>query len=94
MTITLALSPELEQRLLEGARREGVAADEYTLHLLDQHFPPKDRASDVVSLLQSWIDHGDSVEQKNTDDFLVRTLDEDRLSNRKLFPPELEGATW
>jgi hypothetical protein len=24
----------------------------------------------------------------------VRVLDEDRLSDRKLFPPELKGQTW
>jgi len=33
-------------------------------------------------------------EQKETGDFLVRALDEDRPSERKLFPPELEGVTW
>ena len=25
---------------------------------------------------------------------LIRTLDEDRLSSRQLFPPELKGKTW
>ena len=33
-------------------------------------------------------------EQKETGDLLVRALDEDRPSERKLFPPELEGVTW
>ena len=33
-------------------------------------------------------------EQKETGDYLVRTLDEDRLSDRQLFPPELKGVTW
>ena len=26
--------------------------------------------------------------------YLVRVLDEDRLSDRPLFPPELKGVTW
>jgi len=94
MTLTLALPPELEQRLLESARRQGVPADQYTLQLLDQHLPRQELNRDLISLLQSWIDDGDADEQKVTGEYLVRALDEDRLSDRKLFPPEMEGITW
>ena len=52
MTISLVLTPELEQRLKQAA------------------------------------------EQQETGEYLIRILDEDRLSNRKLFPPELKGVTW
>lgn len=45
-------------------------------------------------LLQSWIQDGDGKEQKETGEFLVQALDEDRLSDRPLFPPELKGVTW
>jgi hypothetical protein len=45
-------------------------------------------------LLQSWIQDGDAQEQKETGEFLVQALDEDRLSDRPLFPPELKGVTW
>jgi hypothetical protein len=48
----------------------------------------------LVELLQSWIEGGDAEEQKETGDYLIRTLDEDRLSDRRLFPPELKGVTW
>jgi hypothetical protein len=39
----------------------------------------------VVQLLQSWID-GDAEEQRETGEYLMSALDEDRLSDRKLFP--------
>ena len=94
MTLTLTLPPELEERLKQETRRQGVHADELTLRLLDECLPPKDRATEVVDLLQSWIDEDDSEEQKETGEYLVRALDEDRTSDRKLFPQELKGVTW
>jgi hypothetical protein len=94
MTLTLNLTPELEQRLTQAAERQGIAPDAYTLQLLDKHLPPKDRRAELVALLQSWIEDGDAEEQKETGEYLVRVLDEDRLSDRKLFPPELKGVTW
>ena len=45
-------------------------------------------------MLQSWLDAEDVEEQRETGDYLVRALDEDRLSDRRLFPPELKGVTW
>jgi hypothetical protein len=54
----------------------------------------KDRQDELISLLQAWIEEGDAEEQRETGEYLIRVLDEDRLSDRKLFPPELEGVTW
>jgi hypothetical protein len=48
----------------------------------------------LVKLLQSWIDEDDTAEQQETGDYLIQALDEDRLSDRKLFPSELKGVTW
>ena len=45
-------------------------------------------------LLQSWIDDEDREEQQETGQYLIDALDEDRLSERKLFPLELKGVTW
>lgn len=39
----------------------------------------------AIELLRSWR-HGDEQEQRETLAYLKRALDEDRLSNRKLFP--------
>jgi len=94
MTLTLHLPPELEQRLNQEAQRQGLSLDEYTLALLDKSLPPKDRRTELITLLQTWIDEGDSEEQRETGEYLIRALDEDRLSDRPLFPPELKGVTW
>ena len=39
----------------------------------------------AIELLRSWRD-GDEEEQRETLEYLQRVLDEDRLSDRKLFP--------
>jgi hypothetical protein len=94
MTLTLHLPPELEQRLTQEAKRHGLALDAYTLQLLDKSLPPKDRRTALVTLLQSWIEDGNPEEQQETGAYLIRALDEDRLADRRLFPPELKGVTW
>jgi hypothetical protein len=94
MTLTLHLPPDLEQRLIQEAKRQGLALDAYTIQLLDQSLPPKDRHTELVSLLQSWIDEGDSEERQETREYLIRALDEDRLAARPLFPPDLKDVTW
>jgi hypothetical protein len=57
---------------------------------------PRDRSprGELVDLLQSWIEKGDAQEQKETGEYLIRVLDEDRLSDRRLFPLEFKGVTW
>jgi hypothetical protein len=94
MTLTLELTTELERRLAQEARRVGVAPDQYALRLLEQHLAPKDRRAELVALLDSWLEDEDAEEQAETLEDLVRGLDEDRPSSRKLFPPELKGVTW
>jgi hypothetical protein len=94
MTITITISPELERRLAEAAGRQGIPVEQLAVEVLEQHLPSRDRRADVVSLLQSWIDEGDAAEEKETGDYLLRVLDEDRLSDRKLFPPDLKGVSW
>jgi hypothetical protein len=94
MTISLALTPELGQRLKQAAEQQGLSADAMAVRLLEQHLPPAERRAELVALLQSWIDGDDVAEQQETGEYLIRVLDEDRLSNRKLFPPELKGVTW
>lgn len=41
---------------------------------------------DLIDLLRSWREDGDAHEQRETWAYLKRVLDEDRLSERKLFP--------
>lgn len=94
MTLTLRLPPELEQRLLQAASYRGLSLDEYTVQLLDKYLPPTDRRTEIVTLLQSWLDEKNPEEQQETGEYLIRTLDEDRLSDRQLFPAELKDISW
>jgi hypothetical protein len=94
MTLTLHLPSDLEQRLTQEAKRHGLALDVYTLHLLDQSLPPKDRRTELVSLLQSWMEEGDAAEQQETGEYLIRALDENRLADRPHYPPHLKDVTW
>ena len=92
--MTLNLSPQLETRLSDAARREGLPADEYVIRVLERAVASPERRAAAVGLLQSWIDAPDPQEQIAAGQYLVAALDADRLSDRKLFPPELKGVTW
>jgi hypothetical protein len=94
MTLNVHLSAELEQRLNAAAQSQGVPVAQYAARLLEQHAPPANHGKELAELLQSWIDAGDENEQRETGEYLIRTLDEDRLSDRLLFPAELKGVSW
>ena len=94
MALTLHLPPHLAQRLAQAAEQEGVPAEQFTLRLLDQHLPPADRRAAAIALLDSWLDEGEAEDQRVTGEYLIRALDDDRLSDRPLFPPELKGKSW
>jgi len=94
MTLLLTIPASLEHRLREEANRRGQSVVDYTLELLQHHAPGDDHRAEAVAMLQSWIDQGSEAEQKETGNYLIQSLDEDRPSERKLFPPDLEGVTW
>lgn len=95
MDVTLNLTPELEHRLQRAAKRHGVSASAYTVQLLDRHVPNDGQTTTLATLLQSWIDEEDDAgEQRETGEYLIRALDEDRLSGRRLFPAEDKGIAW
>jgi hypothetical protein len=94
MTLMLSLTTELQARLALEAKRLGLPDAECALRLLDDHLPPAQRREQAAALIESWIQEEDDQEQKQTGDFLVQSLDEDRLSERKRFPPDLEGVSW
>ena len=93
MTLTLDLTTDLEQRLMDEAGRHGIAPDQFVVQVLEQHLPMTGRHEQFAALLQSWLEE-DQEEQKETFEYLVRCLDEDRPSQRKLFPPALKGISW
>jgi hypothetical protein len=94
MTLTLSLTPEIEQYLAHEAEEQGLSIEAYTLRLLTEHIVRKEKQTKLANLLQSWADDEDAEEQQETGEYLIHALDENRLSNRKLFPTELKGITW
>jgi plasmid stability protein len=94
MTLNLNLPSDLAKRLRLAAERQGVSDDAYAVQLLERHLPSKQRQAELIALLQSWIDAPDVEEQQQTGDYLIRALDHDRLSDRKLYPDDLKGVTW
>lgn len=94
MTLMLPLPAELQARLAQEAQRLGVNETDCVLRVLNDHLPPAERRAQAAALIESWIQEEDDQEQKQTGDFLVKSLDEDRPADRKLFPTELKGVTW
>lgn len=94
MTLTLDLSPELEQYLVQQANQHGLSVDVLALQLLTNSVLIRQKRAEAVDVLQSWIDDDDVKDQQETGQCLIRALDEDRFSDRKLFPLEMKGITW
>ena len=55
---------------------------------------PYDHAEGLGNLMQLWMGEENTAEQRETLEHLLHALDEDRLSDRKLFPEELKGESW
>lgn len=94
MTLTLNLPSEVEEYLLQEANQKGLSIESVTLELLTSFILLRQKQIKAVSLIQSWIDDEDIEEQKETGQYLISALDEDRLSDRKLFLVEMKGVTW
>ena len=94
MTLTLNLPSEVEEYLLQEANQKGLSIESVTLELLTSFILLRQKQSKAVNLIQSWIDDEDIEEQQETGQYLISALDNDRLSDRKLFPVEMKGITW
>ena len=55
---------------------------------------PADQADGLAALFRSWKTEDEAAEQRETLEYLIRAMDEDRSPDRKLFPQELKGKTW
>ncbi|MBP7964520.1 MAG: hypothetical protein KBG20_20615 [Caldilineaceae bacterium] len=95
MTLVLSLSDNLEKQLTVEATMQGFSVTDYAQRVLERHLQQRrTNQLQAVALLQSWIDESDPEEQIETGNYLIQALDADRLSDRQLFPPEMEGITW
>ena len=83
MTLTIDLTAEDELQLAALARRRGVPAADLVrsaVRVLFHAEPLNDRLAAIRSLLND-----DAQEQKETGDYLLRAIDDDRLSHRPLY---------
>ena len=71
MTLTLHLPPELEERLTQEAKRQGRPLDDYTLELLAKSLPPQNHRSELITLLQTWIEEEDAEEPRQAEPLLA-----------------------
>ena len=95
MTLTLTLSRDLEQNLTQEARRLGLTPDRYAVRILERNIPADDQRQQLMALLEARIADAEcSREQDDDPDEFLRAIDEDRLSDRPLYPPEMKGVTW
>jgi hypothetical protein len=94
MTLELNLPTDLEQYLLQESQQQGLSVESVTLQLLTSSILLKRKQTETVNLIQSWIDDPDTEEQQETGKYLIHALDEDRISDRRLFPVEMKGVTW
>ena len=79
---------------MQEAQQHGLSLEAMTLQLLTQSILLKRKQAEAIDMLQSWIEDEDVEDQQDTGEYLVQVLDEDRLSERKLFPLEMKGITW
>ncbi|TVP59414.1 MAG: hypothetical protein EA343_19920 [Nodularia sp. (in: Bacteria)] len=79
---------------MQEANKQGLSVEAVTLQVLTDSILLKQKRAESVNLLQSWLDDEDVEEQQETGQYLINALDEDRLSERKLFPLEMKGITW
>ncbi len=94
MTLTLDLPPNLEISLFQAANQQSLTVEEFVIQMLTSAFTEKERQKKAVSLLESWLSDADIEEQKITGAYLIEALDQDRLSDRLLFPDEMKGKSW
>jgi site-specific recombinase len=94
MTLTLSFTPEIEQYLVQKAIEQGLSTEDYAMQLLTTAIPITEKNTKLANLLQRWIDQGDIQEHQETGDYLIQSLDADRLSDRPLYPTEMKGISW
>ena len=88
MTLQLSLPPNLESRLNSAASVRGKSADQLAVQILDENLPPSEKNLAAARMLLTWAkeDAAMSDSESAANEAILRAIDEDRLSDRKLFP--------
>jgi hypothetical protein len=95
--MTIMLKPDVENRLQEAARREGIEPSEYVNKLLDQTLPQPNPNQSTIDLLNKWEaeDQTDDPEEiarrEQEGEEFMRSLAQSRIdmegpNARKLWP--------
>jgi hypothetical protein len=96
VSILLNLPSQVEERLKQEANRLGLPAEACVVQLLDQHLPPAldERRAAAVAMLHRWAQEDATLpaEELAENAELLRSLDEDRPSFRKLFTDLTKGG--
>lgn len=93
MTLIITLNSKIEEELMYEAQRLGMSPVQYSIQAIVQHLTETRGHGETNTLLESWL-IGDAGEQEDAGEAIVQGLEEERLSTRHLFPPELKGITW
>ncbi len=73
--------------------RSRLGLDNRALEQLADEARGAERSKGLAALIERWM-ADDPVEQRETYAHITHALDENRLSDRKLFPEELKGKSW
>ncbi len=92
MNLELELPPDIEDRLHAEASRTGDAVDRVAIQLLDRSLPDPDKSDRALNLIAKWMKEDESLSDEEIlrHRAVLRAIDDDRPSERKLFEKILE----
>src|SRR5262249_15452230 len=95
MTLQLTLPPDLEARLQQEGQRRRLAPDVTAVQLLHERLVRPEKTNAGVALLQQWEQEDATLTEEEiaANAELLRAVDEDRLSDRKLFTDVLKDKS-
>lgn len=87
MTLQIELPSDLESRLHAESLRQGLSPADVALGILRQSLPLQERTAKAIVMLEQWgrEDRALTKEEYDANAEVLRQIDLDRLSDRKLF---------
>jgi hypothetical protein len=87
MGLNLTLPHELWNRLSLEAQRRGATVDRLAAELLDRALPVSDKARAAIDLLREWGRQDEIMTEAEGERHraVLQAIDDDRLSDRRLF---------
>jgi hypothetical protein len=85
---SLTLAPEVDARVQKEAAKRSLPTEEYVAHVLTAEAPQEGethRRSRMLAAIEAVAEMGRAEEQHETFEYLARGIDEDRMSDRKLY---------